>query len=157
MPGPKKGARIRHRQWVQMAVKLSADGWSVRRIAEKIGVDHTQVWRALEEEFQRARPSDEEVAARRELMRERVERLLEKWTPKATNGDKDAALVVHRFLERLAKLDGVDAPVRSEVSGPDGGPVQYQNADPSDTILGKLAGLAARLAAGSGDPGANTG
>lgn len=153
MPGPKKGAKIQHRRWVERAIKLSAEGMSTRRIAEKLGLDHTTVWRGLEKEFQRAKASDEEVAARRELLRERVERLLEKWTPKAMAGDKDAALVVHRFLERLAKLDGVDAPQRNEVSGPSAGPMIFRLDTLNEDQIDRLAGGDPSVLEGAGESG----
>jgi hypothetical protein len=84
---------------------------------------------------------DEEAAAAsvyRQQENERLDALLEAAWPRATEPhpvfDKNGELVgeeldmravdtVLRLMDRRAKLNGLDMPVKAELSGPDGGPV----------------------------------
>ena len=54
---------------------------------------------------------------------ERLDHMLSAIWPKATEGDLQAQAGVLRLMERRARLLGIDAAQRAEVSGPDGGPV----------------------------------
>ncbi|MFH9425950.1 hypothetical protein [Streptomyces sp. NPDC017529] len=79
-----------------------------------------------------------EVSVYRQQENERLDALLEAAWPRATQPspvfDKDGNVVDHaldmravdtvlRLMDRRAKLNGLDAPVRTELSGPDGGAV----------------------------------
>lgn len=120
---PTPGEKIVHAEWVAKAVRLSVKGWSFRRIAKHLGLHHSTVAEAMHAEFARVRPVAEEVETLRNIQREQIQRVLGTWLPKATGGDKDAALVAHKYLERAAKLDGLDAPTRNEHTGSDGAPI----------------------------------
>lgn len=52
-----------------------------------------------------------------------------------------AVLALTKLSERKAKLLGLDAPLKSEVSGPDGAPIQF---DARTDILSRIAGLIER-------------
>ncbi len=126
MNGPNRptiGEQIAHADWVEQAVKLALKHWSARRIAAKLGLHHSTVSDALKKELSSRRLDDAQIEAYRNIQRETVLRLLTTWEPKARAGDKDAALVHLRYLERWAKLDGLDAPARAEVTGHDGAPI----------------------------------
>lgn len=74
--------------------------------------------RALEE---RRDDQAAEASVYRQEQNERLEALLEAHWGAATSGeDHKAAELVLKLLDRGAKLNGLDAPVRAEVSGPDG-------------------------------------
>ena len=124
-PGGTPGERIAHASWVARAVRRSRNGWSLRRIAEAEGLHHSTVGEALSKEFQRVQAPAEEVAMLRAIQREQVQRILATWLPKARRGDKDAAMVAHKYLERAAKLDGLDAPSRTEHTGASGAPIVF--------------------------------
>lgn len=79
-----------------------------------------------------------EVSIYRQQENERLDALLEAAWPRATQPspvfDKEGNVVDHaldmravdtvlRLMDRRAKLNGLDAPVRTELSGPDGGAV----------------------------------
>lgn len=66
---------------------------------------------------------------------------------KVLKGDLAAISTAIRIEERLAALLGLDAPKRSEVSGPGGKPIEM--IDASERVVSKLARL---LAAQDGDP-----
>jgi len=126
---PKSGARIQRATWVAQAVELAIKGWSYRRIAARVGKGKSAVAEALHQEFERVRPRPEEVETLRNIQREQLQRQLASWVPRSLRGNKDAALVVARFLDRAAKLDGLDAPDRAEHTGKDGGPIVTANFD----------------------------
>lgn len=100
---------VERAEWVATAVRLASDGWSYRQIGEHIGKHHSTVAEALAKEFERVRPQPEEVETLRAIQREQIQRQMQSWIPRSLNGNEDAALVVYRFMERAAKLDGLDA------------------------------------------------
>jgi hypothetical protein len=70
-----------------------------------------------------------EVAHLRELARGRLEQLLVPVFPRAANiasPDYVATELALKIIDRLVKLDGLNAPVRHEHSGADGGPIQVR-------------------------------
>lgn len=99
---------------------------------------------------------DEEAAAvsvYRQQENERLDALLEAAWPRATQPspvfDKEGEVIDHvldmravdtvlRLMDRRAKLNGLDMPAKTELSGADGGPLAISSADPD-----KLAALIA--------------
>lgn len=94
-----------------------------------------------------------EVATYRQQENERLDELLQAAWPRATEPqpifDKEGMVVgeaidiravdtVLRLMDRRAKLNGLDMPVRTEISGPDGGAIPFNN--------GELAELEALIA-----------
>lgn len=156
-PVPTAGEKIARAEWTARAVKLSLKGWSLRRIGALVGVSHEAVRRSLREEFERVRPDVEEIEALRahhgeklERREARLNRLVGAYWVKAKGGDTEAAKVVldaEKGLDRVhvsqARLMGLDAPARSEVSGKDGAPIVFDLTGMSSEQLKQLAsGLA---------------
>ncbi|MGW0948544.1 hypothetical protein ACWD4O_39140 [Streptomyces sp. NPDC002623] len=88
-----------------------------------------------------------EVATYRQQENERLDELLEAAWPRATEPqpifDKEGIVVgkaidmravdtVLRLMDRRAKLNGLDMPVRTEISGPDGGAIPFSNGELSE-------------------------
>jgi hypothetical protein len=88
-----------------------------------------------------------EVATYRQQENERLDELLEAIWPRATTPspvyDKEGVLVDHvldvramdtalRLMDRRAKLNGLDMPVRTEISGPDGGAIPFSGSELSE-------------------------
>ncbi|GHJ34336.1 hypothetical protein TPA0910_87690 [Streptomyces hygroscopicus subsp. sporocinereus] len=67
--------------------------------------------------------TDAEVTAYREEQTEIIESLLDTYLPKALDGDIKAGEMTLKLLERSAKLNGWEAVLKAEVSGPGGGAV----------------------------------
>lgn len=103
------------------------------------GVARKDLIRALE---QNRDEEAAEVSTYRQQENERLDALLEAAWPRATQPhpvfDKEGNVVteeidmravdtVLRLMDRRAKLNGLDAPVRTELSGPDGGAVPLGN------------------------------
>jgi hypothetical protein len=88
-----------------------------------------------------------EVATYRQQENERLDELLEAVWPRATTPspvyDKEGMVVGHvldvravdtalRLMDRRAKLNGLDMPVRTEISGPDGGAIPFNGSELSE-------------------------
>ena len=88
-----------------------------------------------------------EVSVYRQQENERLDALLEAAWPRATEPspilDKDGIVVgeaidmravdtVLRLMDRRAKLNGLDMPARTEVSGPDGGAIPFSGGELSE-------------------------
>lgn len=126
MAGPNRsviGERLEHAVWVEEAVRLALKHWSARRIARKLGLHHSTVAEALAKELASHKVPAGQLEAYRNQQRETIFRLLAKWEPLALGNrkkgvapDKDAAAVHLKYLERWAKLDGLDAPSRADIN-----------------------------------------
>ncbi|WP_030756579.1 hypothetical protein [Streptomyces sp. NRRL F-5135] len=65
-----------------------------------------------------------EASVYRQEANERLEALLEAhWENATAGGDTKAAELVLKLMDRQAKLNGLDMPAKTELSGPDGGAV----------------------------------
>jgi hypothetical protein len=100
------------------ALALRKAGLTYQAIADAIGVTKNAAWKlvgvALKETIQE--PADE----LRTLELERLDALSEVLWPMAMAGDLHAHDRYIRLMERRAKLLGLDAPVRKELTGKDG-------------------------------------
>lgn len=139
--------KVQRKERKKTAVELQAGGMSERRIAEVLGESKSTVHRLLAEANDEALADPELVKMRRDRIRAVIDGQLERWVPRSSKGNTAAALVVTRLLDRLAKLDGADAPTRTELSGPHAGPIEL--VDAAESVARKLAQL---LAAEGGDP-----
>lgn len=115
------------------AAEMRAAGASFRAIGDQLGIDHTWartlVLKALEEAVYEAA---DEMRTQEGMRLDRLQ--LGLW-PQAARGDTKAALAVVRIMERRAKLFGLDAPTRMELSEA----VSHEEVDAAlETILGTL-------------------
>lgn len=99
----------------QQAVDLHLAGLTYERIAQEVGYSDASgarnaVLRAIREA---AAPSRD---AARDAAVARCDRMLRAWWPRALQGDKDAARVCLDWEARRARLLGLDAPQRVEVT-----------------------------------------
>jgi len=109
------------------ALTLRRDGLSYDAIARKMGVS-VSVAHAYVHDAIRDIPAPE-AEATRTIELERLDRLQAGLWARATKGDPKAVGAVLRVMDRRAKLLGLDAPQKTEITGPDGGPVQVTPAD----------------------------
>lgn len=123
-------------------------GYKSRQAASK------DMIRALDK---RHREQDAATSTYRQQENLRLDALLEAVWPHATNPtrqvsdddgnieekfDRSAVDVALRLLERRAKLNGLDMPVKTEISGPDGSPIPLSDA--SLDTLNKLISISGR-------------
>ena len=142
---PTVGEQIAHAAWVAEAVRLALKNWSARRIAKKLGLHHSTVSDALNQELGRVRPSAEEVNRRREQLGEALDEQIASWRMRSLKGNSDAAFALAKFYDRFAKLWGVDAVAKQAID---------LNADIAMTTdaRAQLLDRLARLTAGGGAP-----
>jgi hypothetical protein len=117
-----------HQQMIQ-ALELRAAGASYLQIGKALSVSKSRAWRivgkALDQLVEHCRETSERVR-RMELIRlDRYRLALD-----ARRSDPRVVDSLIRISERTAKLHGLDAPVRVEASGRDGGPIEMQEQKP---------------------------
>lgn len=138
----------------EKALHLRRNGWSIREIARTLGCSPTLVHRDLTEVLERTMESADEYARQeRELSLARIDAALKAMETKLERGDLDAVDRLVKLETRRARLLGLDAPTRTELTGAAGAPVSL---DARTDILGRLASLAAggaAVPAAAGVPG----
>lgn len=117
---------------------LRRDGMSLMAIAEKLGVTPSMVSHYISQMLAELREQSTEAAAEArdlDLMRideslSDIEMCLKALRVEAKSGEREASQTIARLtdtkcklLDRRAKMLGVDAPARSEVTGKDGAPL----------------------------------
>lgn len=144
---PSKAQKAQTAERRRKAITLRLAGMDWQSIADQLGYADRgaackDVNRALE-----ANLAEQSQAADtlREVETLRLDRLQAAAWPSAVKGDLKAIETVLKVIDRRVKLQGLDMPLRAELSGPDGGPMQLQHAN-----LDKLYDLID--AAGEDDP-----
>jgi hypothetical protein len=144
--------RIRARDRSTMALELRRDGLSYDAIGRTLGITRQGAWKLVQARFAELREQTAETATDvRDQQLHRLDAMLYALRGKVKRGDPRAIDSALRIEDRRAKLLGLDAPSRAEVSGPDGGAIEIEDA------RGQLADALARLAPqdepGAGSPG----
>lgn len=141
--GQKEGAAVRREKALQLRIK----GMSYRRIGDALGVSHVQAFNDVKTELGRiAKESQDAAEELRTLELERLDAMLVAIAPLISASDKRPANLgaIDRALNimaRRAKLLGLDAAEKTEVSGPGGAPITQRqfieyNKDQLKEILG---------------------
>lgn len=120
-------AKLRGMALEQEVLKLRLAGASFRAIARNlecsVGAAYKACMRAIERQMKEI-GEDADTVLHLEL--QRLDSMLLGAWPKAVAGDLSAVDRVLRIMERRARYLGLDAPVRRELSGPEGGPIQHE-------------------------------
>ena len=119
--------RVQAHERQKQALQLRTAGVAYEEIAARLGYRgrsgaYAAVMRALRATLQE--PADE----LRTLELERLDRLLLGVWGQAAKGNQGAVDRALRIMERRAKLLGLDAPSKTELSGPQGGPIEVNDA-----------------------------
>ena len=101
------------------ALELRKRGWSIRKISEELGYKaENGAWSIIKSALKTTiREAATEVVT---IELERIDALVDANWDAAMDGDLQAAHVILKAMERRAKLLGLDAPVRKELTGKDG-------------------------------------
>jgi hypothetical protein len=103
------------------AFELRKGGASYRAIGRALGVSEAQAHRDVMGRLSQLAKLEEGAADDvRKLELERIDGIILGHYGRAQNGDDKAARVVLQAMERRAKLLGLDAPVKQELTGKDG-------------------------------------
>jgi len=125
MPQQNSGRKVKSQQQKIMALELRAAGASFQQIASALSVSKPRAFRIVRKALDDLVQHRQETAERvRQLELYRLDHLRMALDPK--RGDPRAADTLIRISERVAKLHGLDAPQRTEATGPDGGPIQTE-------------------------------
>ena len=127
---PRKGqseAAAERRVW---SLDLRKKGYSYREIGRELGISeaqaHRDVHRMLDHLCEIERDTAEKIR-RMEIMR--LDSMLRGLWTSVEDGDPQAVTASLKVSERRAKLLGLDAPSRQELTGRDGGPLATANVD----------------------------
>ena len=126
------------------ALDLRITGMSYRAIAAELGCSVSKAYDDVSAALAKLEAESAEKAAEvRRIELDRIDVMLKGIWPEAEAGDARKIETALKLMERRAKLLGIDAPTKQEVSGPDGGAIPIEDA---------RAMLADRLAALAGGP-----
>jgi hypothetical protein len=123
------------------ALDMKREGFSYDAIGKKLGISRQAAWALIQKRFAELRAQTEESACDvRDQMLLRLDGMLCALRNGVKRGDPRTIDTALRIEERRARLLGMDAPSRAEVSGPDGRAIEI------DDARGQLAEALARLA-----------
>lgn len=115
---------VKHREMARRALEMRIAGHTYDAIAAAIGYsDKSHAHRAVQN-LQKKRIAAT-VDEMRELENARLDALQAAIWDTATAADLAAIEQVRRLMERRAKMNGLDAPTKQEVTGADAGPVEF--------------------------------
>ncbi|PPE69491.1 hypothetical protein C1702_11145 [Caldimonas thermodepolymerans] len=143
------------------ALELRKQGKNFEEIAAALGITKSAAWQlvdgALRDYNNAVKESVDEL---RQVTLLQLDDMLANWLPIARAGDDKAAGIVLKTLGERAKLMGLYAPTKTELTGKDGGPLETANlnaavdlAKLSDAQLAALESLLSAAAPGSGTGG----
>jgi len=125
--GPTSKRAITARTREDEALDLRRAGASYTLIAERLNVSRGTAWNAVNRALKRLDDTCDAKAERvLTLELERLDRALLAIWPRVTAGDVQAIDRLLRISKRRAEMLGSDAPLRSEVSGPNGQPIEHR-------------------------------
>lgn len=108
----------------QKAIDLRLAGMTYREIGDALGVHH----KTAEEYVDRVLSISGETVENREkvlaLELQRLDRMQSRLWNRVLAGDHAADYLILKIQDRRARYLGLDAPQRTEVSGPGGGPIE---------------------------------
>ena len=154
-PSRKPATKARSIARQKTALQLHIEGQTYEAIGKHLGVSRQRAHQMCKIEIAEAAAERREVATQAlDADLERLDYVMRSLAPKVEKGDPKAATAFLRALERRSKLLGLDAPKRTEHTGPEGGPIAHQIAACEPAALhSRLAASASRAARGA-DPGA---
>lgn len=142
-------ARAAAMQRDQQALTLRQQGLAYPAIARAMGCSLSTAYAAVLRGLQRLEADLQERAADvRRMELQRLDVALAAIMPQVEAGEDRAVATMLRIMDRRARYLGLDEPERTEV--------QISAADPREILAGRLAGIAARAGADTGDPEPDT-
>ena len=120
-PGMIEGKALRR----QKALDLRCSGAGYRQIGQQLSVSHVQAYRDVHDALAEVAVLQKRTAEKlRDLERSRLDQMQLALWPAVQAGDVLAVRAVVAIMDRRAKLLGLDAPEKRELSGPDGKPLR---------------------------------
>lgn len=130
------------------AFSLRRAGASYRAISQQLSISLATAYDDVNAELMELREQTKcDAEAVREIELHRCDEMILGLWPAVRRGDPKSIMAAVRVSERRAKLLGIDAPTKQEVTGALGGPLQVQ--EMRESIASRISSLATRLRAGS--------
>ena len=120
-PPATRKAALQYRR--DRVMTLLVEGCTVVEIARQLDVTPTQVNTAMTQALKEASAHAPSVNQYKEIHHQRVAELLNAWWEPAKTSEIAFDRVL-KLMEREARLLGLDAPLKRELTGKDGGPIQ---------------------------------
>lgn len=116
--------------WRAKALEMRVEGRTLPEIARAMGKALSTVHEAIAKEL--AEIPAPGVDNLREVDGARLDAIIRGHLAAARKGDAESAHVVIAAIRQRSKLFGTEAPKRTELSGPDGGPIPTGKASPAE-------------------------
>lgn len=138
-PSKAKQALVAKRRSEMLIMKIQ--GRTAAQIAEHYGISRATARSDLSRAIKKAREIEvHDAELYRFVQGARLEQLLRGVWDEAADGDLKAGEQARKYISDLTDLFGLKVPVRTEISGPDGGVIQFGGRD--ETELAALIGIA---------------
>jgi hypothetical protein len=125
---------------IKQMTEMRVAGATLEQIGERFGISRQRVHAICKKITEDACDySAEKMAEHKAMQVARLERLRVSWWQKALTGDEKAAAVVLKCLDQLARIEGTEAAIKSQVTGADGQPLFPADAI-RDELLRKIKG-----------------
>jgi len=115
---------IRAAQRRAEAIEYRLQGYSYEQIGQTMGFSDTRAFQLVDEGLQAIKT--EVPQSLKDLEAKRLDMLLAAFMASAVQGDLNAAKMVVSIMERRAKLFGLDGPIKHELTGKDGKPIETE-------------------------------
>jgi hypothetical protein len=124
--GGKRGSHEGSIERRAKALEMRKSGMTYRAIGAALGVSQCMAHKDVHHVIDiLAREARETAEAIREIELERLDAMLAALWPAVEAGDTSSISTALRVAERRARLLGLDAPVKQEVTGANGGPLSF--------------------------------
>jgi transposase len=138
----------------KLAIELKLQGYSIREIAEKLGVTKSQAHRDLQDILAHTKEEALELAEQaRKVALEQIDVAIKGLFKRIKKGDTSAVFAFTRLDERRAKLLHLEK-TKIEHTGPAGAPLA---ADERGALIAELRAIASRSAGAATGSGAASG
>ncbi|PSK57093.1 hypothetical protein B0E38_02624 [Streptomyces sp. 111WW2] len=132
-PSKAKQALVAKRRSEMLIMKIQ--GRTSAQIGEHFGISPATARSDLRRAIQKARDMEvHDAELYRFIQGSRLETLLRGVWPDASDGDLKAGEQARKYIADLTELFGLKVPVRTEISGPDGGAIPFSSGEAAEVM-----------------------
>lgn len=132
-PSKAKQALVAQRRSEMLIMKIQ--GRTAAQIAEHFGISPATARSDLARAIKKARQLEvHDAELYRFVQGARLEHLLRAVWPVASEGDLKAGEQARKYIADLTELFGLKVPVRTEISGPDGGAIPFSSGEAAEVM-----------------------
>lgn len=132
-PSKAKSALVAKRRSEMLIMKVQ--GRTAAQIADHFGISPSTARSDLSRAIKKARDLEvQDAELYRYIQGARLETLLRAVMPDAQEGDLKAGEQARKYIADLTDLFGLKIPVRTEISGPDGGAIPFSSGEAAEVM-----------------------